>query len=112
MILPITGTLSFLTLYNYSMVNRGDDTYGGPVSTEGSFHFGGGHIDDIYVSTEEITHVHAVLALLLKFVLCYCIVYTYMQGFLSNHITVCNFVSYYCMILYVDFCTIDCCINM
>ena len=64
MILLITGTLSFLTLYNDSTVEKGDDTYGGPVSTEGKFQFGDRYIDDVYVSTGEITHVHCVLALL------------------------------------------------
>ena len=48
--IPVTGTLSFLTLYSPSSISSGDD-YGGPVSTRGAFEFGNGYINVLRVST-------------------------------------------------------------
>ena len=50
---PVTGTLSFLTLYSPSTVSSGDDNYGGSVSTEGAFEFGDGYVYSVYVSTVQ-----------------------------------------------------------
>ena len=50
MVSPVTGTLSFLTLYSPSTVSSGDDDYSGPVSTGGAFEFGDGYIYSVYVS--------------------------------------------------------------
>ena len=50
---PVTGILSFLTLYSPSTVSSGDSYYGGPVSTEGAFEFGDGYVYSVYVSTVQ-----------------------------------------------------------
>ena len=54
MVFPVTGTLPFLTLYSASTVTRGDEYFGGPVSTLGTFEFGDGYVKSVYVSTVQI----------------------------------------------------------
>ena len=48
--IPVTATLSFLTLNSPLTVSSGDDDYAGPVSTGTGFQFGDGYIHSVYVS--------------------------------------------------------------
>ena len=63
---PVTGTLSFLTLYSPSTVSSGDDDYSGPVSTGTSaFAFGNSYIYNVYVSTIHCKNLKVVLTCVL-----------------------------------------------
>ena len=75
-VFPVTGTLSFLTLYSPSTISRGNDYYGGRVSTGGAFEFGNGYIYSVYVSTvQKDTCVHKHVSVNVRY-MCILCVYT------------------------------------
>ena len=92
-VFPFTGTLSFLTLYSPSTVTRGDEDYGGRVSTGGGFEFGNGYIYSVYVSTvqkDTCVHINASVDVMFSNTCVYC-VYMY---YISSCIYICRQGSY------------------
>ena len=50
---PVTGTLSFVTLYSPSTLTSGDENYGGFLLTRTGFMFGNDYVYSIFVSAVQ-----------------------------------------------------------
>ena len=62
--LPVIGTLNFVTLYSATNLSREDDAYSSPISIDGDFRFGTGHVSSVYVRTHSVHSSSAQLAIL------------------------------------------------